>query len=101
MPGMIPWYEKLLAAIVVGLILPLLVYGFRVTPWSNPITYWSVGLVCFAISFLVYTFRKPQEGQTRVRVHLLNFVTSIVALCVVAAVYLGILIGLQKLISTQ
>ena len=29
---MIPWYEKLLASIVIGLILPLLFYGFRVTP---------------------------------------------------------------------
>ena len=101
MPRMIPWYEKLLASIVVGLVLPLLLFYLRATAWPSPLTYWNLVVVCFAISFLVYTFRKPPEGQSRVRVHLLNFVTSIVALCVVAAVYLGILIGLQKLISTQ
>ena len=97
---MIPWYEKVLASIVVGLILPLLFYGFRVTPRSNPITYWSVGIVCFAISFLVYEFRKTGEGRSRVRIHSINFVISFVALFVVAAVYFGILIALQKLIST-
>ena len=97
MARMIPWYEKLLAAIMVGLILPLLVYGFRVTPWSNPITYWNVGLVCFAISFLVYKFRQPAGG--RVRIHLTNLVISFVVLCVIAAVYFLVLIGLQKLIG--
>ena len=99
MPTMIPWYEKLLASIVVGLILPLLFYRFRVTPWSNPITYWNVGLICFAISFLVYKFRQPVEGRSRVRVHLTNFVISFVVLCVVAAVYFVILLALQKLIG--
>ena len=98
MARMIPWYEKLLAAIVVGLILPLLVYGFRVTPWSNPITYWNVGLFCFAISFLVYKFRQPGGG--RVRNHLTNFVISFVVLCLIAAVYFVVLIALQRLIST-
>lgn len=98
MPRMIPWYEKLFASIVVGLIFPLLVYGFRVTPWSNPITYWNVGIVCFAISFLVYQFRQPAGG--RVRIHLTNLVISFVVLCVIAAVYFLVLIGLQKLIST-
>jgi len=101
MPVMFPWYEKVLASIVVGLILPLLLFCLRATAWPSPLTYWNLVVVCFAISFLVYTFRKPPEGQSRVRVHLLNFVISIVALCVVAAVYLGILIGLQMLISTQ
>lgn len=100
MPVMIPRYEKLLASIVVGLILPLLFYGFRVTPWSNPISYWSVGIVCFAISFFVYKFRKPADGRSRVRIHLTNLVVSFVVLLVVAAVYFGVLIALQKLIST-
>ena len=97
---MIPWYEKLLASIVIGSILPLLFYGFRVTPWSNPFTYWNVGLLCFAISFLVYKFRKAEEGRSRLRIHLTNFVISFVVLFVVAGVYFGILIALQKLIST-
>ena len=101
MPAMIPWYEKVLASIVVGLILPLLLFGLRATAWPSPLTYWNLVAVCFAISFLVYAFRKRQEGQSRVRFHLLNFVISIVGLCVAAAAYLGILIGLQKLISTQ
>ena len=97
---MIPWYEKLLASIVIGSILPLLFYGFRVTPWSNPFTYLTVGVVCFAISFLVYKFRKPGEDRSRLRIHLTNFVISFVVLFVVAAVYFGILVALQKLIST-
>ena len=97
---MIPWYEKLLASIVIGSILPLLFYGFRVMPWSNPFAYWNVGLLCFAISFLVYKFRKPGEGRSRLRIHLKNFVISFVLLFVVAGVYFGILIALQKLIST-
>jgi len=100
MPNMIPWYEKLLASIVIGLILPLLFYGFRVTPRSDPISYGSVGLICFAISFLSYKFRKPREGSSRVRIHLTNFVVSFVVLFVVAGVYFIILIALQKLIST-
>ncbi len=97
---MIPWYEKLLASIVIGSILPLLFYGFRVTPWSNPFAYWNVGLLCFAISFLVYKFRKEREGRSRLRIHLTNFVISFVLLFVIAGVYFGILIALQKLIST-
>ena len=97
MPRMIPWYEKLLASIVIGLILPLLFYGFRVTPWSDPFTYLNVGLLCFAISFLVYKFRKS-EGRSRLRIHTTNFVISFVLVFVVAAVYFVILIALQKLI---
>jgi hypothetical protein len=100
MPRMIPWYEKLLASIVIGSILPLLFYGFRVTPWSNPFPYFNAGLLCFAISFLVYKLRKTGEGRSRVRIHSTNFVISFVALFVVAAVYFGILIALQRLIST-
>jgi hypothetical protein len=96
---MIPWYEKILASIVIGLILPLLFYGFRVTPASDPVTYGSVGVICFAISFLVYRFRKPAAGRSRVRIHLTNFVISFVVLCAVAAVYLGILVALQALIK--
>ena len=100
MPRMIPWYEKLFASIVIGSILPLLFYGFRVTPWSNPFTYFNVGLLCFAISFLVYKFRNTGEGRSRVRIHSTNFAISFVALFVVAAVYFGVLIALQKIIST-
>ena len=97
---MIPWYEKLLASIVIGLILPLLFYGFHVTPWSDPFRYSNVGLVCFAISYLVYKFRKTGEGRSRLWIHLTNFVISFVVLFVVAGVYFAILIALQKLIST-
>ena len=94
---MLPWYEKLFASIAVGLILPLFFYGFRVTPWSNPLNYWTASVVCFAIAGTIYKFRKPAEG--RVRLHLTNFVISFLVLCVIAAVYFGLLIGLQKLIS--
>ena len=97
---MIPWYEKVLASIVIGLILPLLFYGFRVTPWSDPVTYWNGLILGFGISFLVYKFRKPAEGSSRVRIHLTNFVISVVVLCIVAAAYFVVLIALQKLIST-
>jgi hypothetical protein len=96
---MIPWYEKVLASIVIGLILPLLFYGFRVTPWSDPVTYWNGLILSFGISFLVYKFRKPAEGSSRVRIHLTNFVISFVVLCVIAAVYFLVLLALQKLIG--
>ena len=96
---MIPWYFRILASIVYALILPLLFYGFRVTPWSDPIRYWNVAILCFGISFLVYKFRQPREGASAVRTHLINFVGSFVALCVLAAIYLLILLLLQKLIG--
>jgi hypothetical protein len=100
MARMIPWYEKFLASIVVGSILPLLFYGFRITPWSDPARYWTAGVLCFAISFLVYKLRKAGEARSRLRIHLTNFVISFVVLFLVAAVYFGILIGLQKLIGS-
>ena len=96
---MIPWYEKVFASIVVGLILPLLFYGFRITPRSDPARYLTVGVLCFAISFLVYKFRKAGEGRSRLRIHLTNFVISFVVLFLVAGVYFVILIALQKLIG--
>ena len=97
--AMIPWYFKILASIVTGLVLPLLFYGFRVTPWSNPITYWNGAILCFGISFLVYKYRQPREGASPVRTYLLNFVVSFVVLCVIAAVYFLILMLLQKLVG--
>ena len=96
---MIPWYEKVFASIVVGLILPLLFYGFRITPRSDPARYLTVGVLCFAISFLVYKFRKTGEGRSRLRIHLTNFVISFVVLFLVAGVYFVILVALQKLIG--
>lgn len=96
---MIPWYFRILASIVYGLILPLLFYGFRVTPWTNPVTYWMGVILCFGISYLVYKFRQPQEGASAVRTHFKNFAISFVALCVIAAVYYLILLLLQRLIG--
>ena len=96
---MIPWYFRILASLVYGLILPLLFYGFRVTPWSEPVTYWNVAILCFGISYLVYKFRKPREGAGAVRTHLTNFVISFLVLCVIAAVYFLILLLLQRLIG--
>jgi len=98
---MIPWYEKVFASIVVGLILPLLFYGFRITPWSDPARYLIVGVLCFALSFLVYKFRKVGEGRSRLRIHLTSFVISFVVLFLFAAVYFGLLIALQKLIGSS
>ena len=83
---MVPWYFRILASIVYGLILPLLFYGFRVTPWTNLWTYWNGFLLCFGISYLVYYYRRPREGAGAVRTHLINFVISFAVLCVVGAV---------------
>ena len=96
---MIPWYFKILASIVTGLFLPLLFYGFRVTPWSEPVTYWNGAILCFGLSVLVYKYRQPREGASAARTLLVNFVISFVALCVIAAVYFLILMLLQKLIG--
>ena len=99
MPFMIPWYFKILASIVTGLILPLLFYGFRVTPWSDPVTYWNGVILCFGISYLVYKFRQRGEGASAITTHLINFVISFVVLCIIAAVYFLILWLLQRLIG--
>lgn len=81
-------FEKFLASIVIGLILPLLLFRFRVTPWSEPFRYWTVVLMSFAIAFLVYKYRQSDEGRIPIKTHLINFVISFVVLCVVAIVYM-------------
>jgi len=96
---MIPWYFKILASIVNGLVLPLFFYGFRVTPWSAPAMYWNGVLLCFGISYLVYKYRRPQEGTSALKTHLVNFVISFLVLCILAIVYSLILMLLQRLIG--
>jgi hypothetical protein len=93
-----PAFEKILAPIVIGLILPLLFFLFRVNPWSAPIRYWNAALVCFGIAFLVYKFRHKGEGRIPFRTHLANFAISFVVLCVVAIVYLLVLATLYAVI---
>lgn len=82
-----PVLEKLLASIVIGLILPLLLFRFRVNPWSEPFRYWGVFVLCFGIAYLVYKYRQQGEERISVRTHLINFLISLVVLCVVAVVY--------------
>ena len=86
-------FERILACLIIGLILPLLLYRFRVTPWSAPFTYYNGALMSFAISFLVYKYRQSGDGEGRIpfRTHLANFVISFLGLCLVAGVYLIIL----------
>jgi hypothetical protein len=86
-----PALEKLLAAIVFGLILPLLLFRFRVNPWSEPFRYWGVFVLCFGIAYLVYKYRQQGEGRISFRGHLINFLISLVVLCVVAVVYAVVL----------
>ena len=90
--------EKLLAAIVFGLILPLLLFRFRVNPWSEPFRYWGVFVLCFGIAYLVYKYRQQGEGRISFRAHLINFLISLVVLCVVAVVYAVILAVLFKVV---
>jgi hypothetical protein len=91
-------FEKILASIVMGLILPLLLFRFRVTPWSEPFRYWNVVLLSFAIAFLVYKYRQSDEGRIPIKTHLTNFVISFVVLCVVALVYVLVLAALYATI---
>lgn len=86
--------QKILACIVIGLILPLLLYRLQVTPWSAPLTYWNVALISFAIAFLVYKFRETGAGRIPLKRHLANFGITFLVLCGVAIVYLLVLSGL-------
>jgi uncharacterized membrane protein len=92
-----PVVEKIVAPIVIGLSLPLLLYQFRVNPWSQPARYWGVFVLCFGIAFLVYKYRNTDEGRIPFRTHLINFAISLLVLCVVAAVYLLMLATLYAL----
>jgi uncharacterized membrane protein YhhN len=98
---MTPWYVKIPASIASGLILPLLFYRFRITPWSDPLIYWNVALLCFGISYLVYYYRRPKEGSSALRTLLTNFVISFVVLCVLGVVYFLILLAMQRLIGAE
>ncbi len=91
-------FEKLLASIVIGLILPLILFRFRVNPWSEAVRYWLVFLLCFAIAFLVYKYRNPGEERISMRTHLINLVISLVLLCVTAVVYLVVLATLYAVV---
>ena len=86
-----PAFAKLVASIVFGLILPLLLFRFRVNPWSEPFRYWGVFVLCFGIAFLVYKYRQPGQERISFRAHLINFLISLAVLCVVAVVYAVIL----------
>ena len=90
--------EKILAAIVIGLILPLLLFRFRVNPWSEALRYWLVVVLCFAIAFLVYKYRSPGDERISMRNHLINLVISFVVLCVTAVVYLLMLTTLYAVL---
>jgi len=81
-------FEKILASIVIGLILPLVLFRFRVNPWSEALRYWLVVLLGFAIAFLVYKYRNPGDERISIRAHLINLLISFVVLCVTAVVYL-------------
>jgi hypothetical protein len=83
--------EKLLASIAFGLILPLLLFRFRVNPWSEPFRYWGVFVLCFGIAYLVYKYRQPGDDRISFRSHLINFLIALVVLCLVAVVYAVIL----------
>ena len=93
-----PSLEKLLASIVIGLILPLLLYRLTVNPWTEPIRYWGVFVLCFGIAFLVYKYRHPGNERISFRTHLVNLLISLVVLCVVAVTYLLILATLYAVV---
>jgi len=90
-------YVKILASTVNGLIFPFLFFRFRLTPWSDPVTFWYIALVCFSISFLVYKYRKS-EGTGVLRTYLTNFVISFLGLCGFAAIYFLIVVIMRRLI---
>ena len=93
-----PSLEKLLASIVIGLILPLLLYRLTVNPWTEPIRYWGVFVLCFGIAFLVYKYRNPGNDRISFKTHLVNLMISLVVLCVVAVTYLLILATLYAVV---
>ena len=90
--------EKLLASVVIGLILPLVLFRLKVNPWSESIRYWGVFVLCFGIAFLVYKYRHPGNERISFRTHLVNLAISLVVLCVVAVVYLLILATLYAVV---
>ncbi len=79
--------QKILASIVFGLILPLFIFGFRVTPWADSFRYWNVALLCASCCYLVYYYRPHVEDRSKVWTHLTNFIIAIVVVGVVALVY--------------
>ena len=93
-----PALEKLLASIVIGLILPLVLFRLRVNPWSESVRYWGVFVLCFGIAFLVYKYRHPGNDRISFRTHLINLMISLVVLCVIAVVYLLILATLYAVV---
>ena len=93
--------EKILASIVIGLILPLLLFRLNVTPWSEPVRYGGVAVMSFGIAFLVYKYRQPGDDRISVKAHLTNFVISLVVLAIVALVYALLLSALSAFIGTE
>jgi hypothetical protein len=91
-------FEKILASIVIGLILPLVLFRFRVNPWSEALRYWLVFLLCCSIAFLVYKYRNPGNERISIRTHLINLLISFVLLCVTAVVYVLVLATLYAVV---
>ena len=90
--------QKIIASIVIGLILPLALYRLKVNPWTEPVRYWGVFVLCFGIAYLVYKYRHPGNDRISFRTHLINFGISLVVLCGVAIVYLLILATLAAVV---
>jgi hypothetical protein len=88
-------YEKIISSVINGAVFPLLFYGFRVNPWSDPKTYWVVAVISFVISFSVYSLRKERENSHRVRNYLINSFISFILLFIVGAIYFVILVALH------
>jgi hypothetical protein len=91
-------FEKILASIVIGLILPLVLFRFQIHPWSEPVRYWLVFVLSFSIAFLVYKYRNPGEERISLRTHLINSLISFAVLCVTAIVYLLMLATLYAVL---
>ena len=83
--------QKILASIVIGLVLPLVLYRLKVNPWTEPVRYWGVFVLCFGIAYLVYKYRHPGNERIPFKTHLVNLLISLLVLCGVAVVYLLIL----------
>jgi len=86
-----PAIEKILASVVIGLILPLVLYRLKVSPWSEPVRYWGVFVLCFGIAYLVYRYRHQGDERISFKTHLVNFLISLFVLCAIAVIYLLIL----------